>query len=83
MIQDILTTYKLGIKTLYYHNTRDGSTDAQAEKEVEAEQKVVETTEEISTNENQSDTYSTTPDKYGAVDYIQEDPDDCGDSCKI
>ena len=64
MIQDILTTYKLGIKTLYYHNTRDGSTDAQAEKEVEAEQKVVETTEEISTNEYEENTDSTTSDKY-------------------
>ena len=83
MIQDILTTYKLGIKTLYYHNTRDGSTDAQAEKEVAAEQKTVEETEEISTNEYEENTDSTTSDKYGEVDYIQEDPDDCGDACKI
>ena len=83
MIQDILTTYKLGIKTLYYHNTRDGSTDAQAEKEVAAEQNTVEETEEISTNEYEENTDSTTSDKYGAVDYIQEDPDDCGDACKI
>jgi ribonucleoside-diphosphate reductase alpha chain len=28
LLQDLLTTYKLGIKTLYYHNTRDGATDA-------------------------------------------------------
>ncbi|KXI28930.1 class 1a ribonucleoside-diphosphate reductase subunit alpha [Paraglaciecola hydrolytica] len=28
LIQDLLTTYKLGIKTLYYHNTRDGASDA-------------------------------------------------------
>ena len=28
LIQDLLTTYKLGIKTLYYHNTRDGAADA-------------------------------------------------------
>lgn len=27
LIKDLLTTYKLGIKTLYYHNTRDGSDD--------------------------------------------------------
>ncbi|WP_019519559.1 class 1a ribonucleoside-diphosphate reductase subunit alpha [Faucicola boevrei] len=29
MIQDLLTAYKLGVKTLYYHNTRDGANDAQ------------------------------------------------------
>jgi ribonucleoside-diphosphate reductase alpha chain len=28
LLQDLLTTYKLGIKTLYYHNTRDGANDA-------------------------------------------------------
>ena len=55
----------------------------QAEKEVAAEQKTVEVTEEISTNEYEENTDSTTSDKYGAVDYIQEDPDDCGDACKI
>ncbi|MFT6331682.1 MAG: ribonucleoside-diphosphate reductase alpha chain [Bermanella sp.] len=27
LLKDLLTTYKLGIKTLYYHNTRDGATD--------------------------------------------------------
>jgi len=25
LLRDLLTTYKLGIKTLYYHNTRDGA----------------------------------------------------------
>ncbi len=39
--------------------------------------------EEISTNEYEENTDSITSDKYGAVDYIQEDPDDCGDACKI
>lgn len=29
LIQDLLTAYKLGVKTLYYHNTRDGASDAQ------------------------------------------------------
>ena len=76
-------TYKLGIKTLYYHNTRDGSTDAQAEKEVAAEQQTVETTEETTVNEYEAEIHSTPSDKYGAVDYIQDDPDDCGDACKI
>ena len=28
LIQDLLTAYKLGVKTLYYHNTRDGADDA-------------------------------------------------------
>ena len=86
MIQDILTTYKLGIKTLYYHNTRDGSSDAQVEKEVGVEKDVVETTEEISSHDEEvhtHHTHSTSSDKYGAVDYIQDDPDDCGDACKI
>lgn len=29
LIQDLLMAYKLGIKTLYYHNTRDHANDAQ------------------------------------------------------
>ncbi|CAH0533017.1 Ribonucleoside-diphosphate reductase 1 subunit alpha [Vibrio stylophorae] len=29
MLKDLLTAYKLGVKTLYYHNTRDGADDAQ------------------------------------------------------
>ncbi|MDE1462062.1 class 1a ribonucleoside-diphosphate reductase subunit alpha [Spartinivicinus poritis] len=29
MIQDLLSAYKLGVKTLYYHNTRDGAEDTQ------------------------------------------------------
>ena len=28
LLKDLLTTYKLGVKTLYYHNTRDGAADA-------------------------------------------------------
>ncbi|MBT1445500.1 ribonucleoside-diphosphate reductase subunit alpha [Shewanella sp. JM162201] len=27
LLKDLLTAYKLGLKTLYYHNTRDGATD--------------------------------------------------------
>ncbi len=27
LLQDLLTAYKNGVKTLYYHNTRDGATD--------------------------------------------------------
>ncbi|WP_448556647.1 class 1a ribonucleoside-diphosphate reductase subunit alpha [Thalassotalea montiporae] len=29
IIKDLLTAYKLGVKTLYYHNTRDGADDSQ------------------------------------------------------
>ena len=29
IIKDMLTAYKLGVKTLYYHNTRDGADDNQ------------------------------------------------------
>ena len=31
IIQDLLRAYKLGVKTLYYHNTRDGADDSQTE----------------------------------------------------
>lgn len=31
LLKDLLTAYKLGVKTLYYHNTRDGAADAQTE----------------------------------------------------
>ncbi len=30
LLKDLLSVYKLGIKTLYYHNTRDGMADPQA-----------------------------------------------------
>ena len=29
LLKDLLSAYKLGLKTLYYHNTRDGANDAQ------------------------------------------------------
>lgn len=31
LLKDLLTAYKYGVKTLYYHNTRDGASDEQAE----------------------------------------------------
>ncbi len=31
LLQDLLAAYKLGVKTLYYHNTRDGASDSQDE----------------------------------------------------
>lgn len=30
LLQDLLTAYKFGVKTLYYHNTRDGAKDEQS-----------------------------------------------------
>ena len=32
LLKDLLTAYKLGVKTLYYHNTRDGAADSLEEK---------------------------------------------------
>ncbi|ATN93507.1 ribonucleotide-diphosphate reductase subunit alpha [Pseudoalteromonas phage J2-1_QLiu-2017] len=37
ILKDLLTAYKLGVKTLYYHNTRDGSGEGFAVKEEECE----------------------------------------------
>ncbi|PCE66914.1 MULTISPECIES: class 1a ribonucleoside-diphosphate reductase subunit alpha [Salinivibrio] len=31
LLKDLLTAYKLGVKTLYYHNTRDGASDGQSD----------------------------------------------------
>ncbi|WP_440877303.1 class 1a ribonucleoside-diphosphate reductase subunit alpha [Thalassotalea sp. PLHSN55] len=33
ILKDLLTAYKLGVKTMYYHNTRDGADDSQIEVE--------------------------------------------------
>ncbi len=33
MLKDLLLAYKLGLKTLYYHNTRDGADDSQSDME--------------------------------------------------
>jgi ribonucleoside-diphosphate reductase alpha chain len=33
LLKDLLQVYKLGIKTLYYHNTRDGATEGGTEAE--------------------------------------------------
>ncbi|MBC3764255.1 class 1a ribonucleoside-diphosphate reductase subunit alpha [Neptunicella marina] len=41
LLKDLLTAYKLGVKTLYYHNTRDGAADKVEEKQLQ-QQAVVE-----------------------------------------
>lgn len=33
LLKDLLTAYKFGVKTLYYHNTRDGADDGMAEED--------------------------------------------------
>lgn len=37
LIEDLLIAYKLGIKTLYYHNTRDGAKDDQEDIQINCE----------------------------------------------
>lgn len=36
LLADLLTAYRLGLKTLFYHNTRDGATDQQSASSEEA-----------------------------------------------
>lgn len=38
LIQDLLSAYKNGVKTLYYHNTRDGASDSQEDIQKEDEE---------------------------------------------
>ncbi|HEY9041781.1 MAG TPA: class 1a ribonucleoside-diphosphate reductase subunit alpha [Rheinheimera sp.] len=37
LLQDLLSAYKLGVKTMYYHNTRDGAADVQEDIKAEPE----------------------------------------------
>lgn len=37
LLKDLLNAYKLGVKTMYYHNTRDGAADLQDDIKPEAE----------------------------------------------
>ena len=37
LLKDLLTAYKYGLKTLYYHNTRDGAEDAQLSQAAQAD----------------------------------------------
>ena len=38
LLKDLLTAYKFGVKTLYYHNTRDGASDEQGDNGIVVEQ---------------------------------------------
>ncbi|MCL4409612.1 class 1a ribonucleoside-diphosphate reductase subunit alpha [Aliidiomarina haloalkalitolerans] len=42
LLQDLLYAYKLGVKTLYYHNTRDGASDSQTDMPAELRKKLAE-----------------------------------------
>lgn len=42
LLQDLLYAYKLGVKTLYYHNTRDGAADSQTDMPAELRKKLAE-----------------------------------------
>lgn len=44
LLKDLLYAYKLGIKTLYYHNTRDGASDNQLDISSEIKEKIDEAT---------------------------------------
>ena len=37
LLKDLLAAYKLGVKTMYYHNTRDGASDVQEDIKPDAE----------------------------------------------
>ncbi len=37
LLKDLLTAYKFGVKTLYYHNTRDGASDEQNTATIQAQ----------------------------------------------
>lgn len=47
LIQDILTAYKLGVKTLYYHNTRDGAGSSDDQKEAAAATQALANAQEV------------------------------------
>lgn len=47
LLQDLLTSYKLGVKTLYYHNTRDGASDNQSDIALRQRSEKAQTTEVI------------------------------------
>lgn len=39
LLKDLLTAYKLGVKTMYYHNTRDGASDEASKTDLKASEK--------------------------------------------
>ncbi|TRW49818.1 ribonucleoside-diphosphate reductase subunit alpha [Aliidiomarina halalkaliphila] len=67
LLQDLLYAYKLGVKTMYYHNTRDGASDSQIDMSASIRKKL-----EESAKQGEAVT---------AV--IEEDDDCAGGACKI
>ncbi|RUO79273.1 class 1a ribonucleoside-diphosphate reductase subunit alpha [Pseudidiomarina taiwanensis] len=67
LLQDLLYAYKLGVKTLYYHNTRDGASDNQVDLRDKVDQQ-----QRDAENANGA-----------TVAVEQEDDDCAGGACKI
>ena len=67
LIKDLLTAYKFGVKTFYYHNTRDGASDASSN-EAKSQQQ-----EQLSNGQTSE----------GTEVVEQEDDDCEGGACKI
>ncbi|RTE87302.1 MULTISPECIES: class 1a ribonucleoside-diphosphate reductase subunit alpha [Gammaproteobacteria] len=68
LLQDLLYAYKLGVKTMYYHNTRDGAADSQTDLSATARKKM-----EDKADQAQAAVTAT----------IEEDDDCAGGACKI
>ncbi|MDN7124219.1 ribonucleoside-diphosphate reductase subunit alpha [Pseudidiomarina sp. 1APP75-32.1] len=67
LLQDLLYAYKLGVKTLYYHNTRDGASDNQ-----------VDLRDKIDAKQREQENQQATVDVIE-----EEDDDCAGGACKI
>ncbi|RUO81377.1 ribonucleoside-diphosphate reductase subunit alpha [Idiomarina tyrosinivorans] len=67
LLQDLLYAYKLGVKTMYYHNTRDGAADNQSDLAAKMAKHSPKTAEQL--------------EQQAAV--IEEDDDCAGGACKI
>ncbi|MFU8783752.1 class 1a ribonucleoside-diphosphate reductase subunit alpha [Aliidiomarina sp.] len=49
LLQDLLYAYKLGVKTMYYHNTRDGASDSQTDMPADLRKKLEAKTNQVVT----------------------------------
>ncbi|MCV2884061.1 ribonucleoside-diphosphate reductase subunit alpha [Aestuariibacter sp. AA17] len=47
LLKDLLTAYKLGVKTMYYHNTRDGAADTSQQEQATQSQPHAQTAVEV------------------------------------
>jgi ribonucleoside-diphosphate reductase alpha chain len=72
LIEDLLTAFRLGVKTMYYHNTRDGAGKVEDDKPVDKVAAFL-TPNAITTNVTH---------QQGQDEYIEPDSD-CDGGCKI